>query len=286
MHRKAAVLVLTIIFVVLLSGCSEKLPSAGEKHPYKRDVTLTKDEVGRLADLAEQAREKDRELDSEPLVYSKEARTKYGFSLKVPKRGNFAVDSVVSLKGKISPMDGNDYLMVTAERPDGKRKYFIPVRDELFNDKIVLPFGEGEYRISLFVPDTARDGSFEGLARFRVYNVNREVLNVPDYTRFKLEYRVSFEYEPSPVVDGSIRFKGSIDAPDDTRLCVITTKNWIQQRSYFTVKNGLFDQTVVLSEGTGEYRVVFMAPRKESEDWFYDVAIYEVSNIGSEIKDR
>ncbi len=71
MHRKTVILIQIIFLMVLLllSGCSGRLPSVGEKHPYKRDVTLTRTGVDDLAALAKKVK-KNRELDSEPLVYS------------------------------------------------------------------------------------------------------------------------------------------------------------------------------------------------------------------------
>jgi len=58
MHRKTIALIQTIFLIVLLSGCSDKLPPAGEKRPYKGDVILTEAGLERLAALAKKLKRK------------------------------------------------------------------------------------------------------------------------------------------------------------------------------------------------------------------------------------
>ncbi len=112
-----------------------------------------------------------------PIQYFKHYDTR-GIKLEYPLAGGGQGDMKYRIKGSIDPdapyAEETEHLIVQTEKDGMEATYFVPVENYKFDGSFWLRFGEGEYEVTVNVPeitDEQRDYfRFFGVARFTVTN--------------------------------------------------------------------------------------------------------------------
>src|SRR5690625_4439638 len=134
-----------------------------------------------------------------------------GFSLTEPTKSSFDVETSFQISGEIKEDLNIDFphLWLVAEHEDKVNEpfnYYVAIIDGQFAETITLPFGAGDYHISIRVPYDEQN--YYDVATFSVNNIDEHQEQIPEYTRFGLENEL--QINNFAISDGVVSLTGAV----------------------------------------------------------------------------
>ncbi|WP_077210661.1 transglutaminase-like domain-containing protein [Bacillus dakarensis] len=274
MKRKTwlAVLICLMAGTVFLSACSNE-SSNGEASEKTKEEKKLEDQYEKLV------KEKNDELALEPIeltTYSEEI----GATLKEPVYKKFAVNGEVKVEGEIEQYTNlkSDYAWIEVysfeDGPSGDlHEYYTPIKEGKFEQAVHFHNGEGEYKVTVKLPDTNRENYYYDLSSFEVINVNPEIQRDVTFSPFGQAAKLSLDLEASYVKENEIfELSGKAgNLTDEDTIMISLYKDSNTWKHVLPVKEGEFAYDVPLFYGEGVHKLEVLVP-DEKRDNYYQVA--------------
>ncbi|MCG3088329.1 transglutaminase domain-containing protein [Sporosarcina cyprini] len=232
----------------------------------------------------EAAKKKNDELEKEPVELSPYAR-KLGASLTQPIYREIAANGVVTVEGTIEQHEKlkGDYVVIDIGFNEGKElgdlvSHYVPIKDGMFKQDIKLFNGEGDYLVSVLIPSTILEESFDNMTAFSVFNVNPTTDHGIVYTPFAQAADLSLQAPDSRYVKGNEVFtlKGKVDTAENIMLVLFKgEQSWSH---ILSVKNGEFSYDVPLPYGKGVHGLTVYLPPENQEKYYQQGAVVYIDN--------
>ncbi|MBB4825066.1 hypothetical protein HNO89_002292 [Sporosarcina luteola] len=211
-------------------------------------------------------KEKNEELEKEPIKLTPYAK-KLGASLTQPAYNTVAANGVVTIEGAVEQHEKlkGEYVMIITSFNEGKNAYdtmrhYAPIEDGNFKQEIRLFGGEGNYQITVYIPNRFLEDVFDDIATFSVMNVNPALNQDIVYTPFAHAVNLSLHAPDSRYAKGSEVFtlQGKIDTTENILLELYKDgKFWSHE---LAVHNGEFSYDVPLAYGKGIHELIVFVP--------------------------
>lgn len=221
-------------------------------------------------------KEKNGEMELEPLelsTYSEEV----GATFSNPKYKKFAVNGKVVVEGKIEKATElkSTYAWIKVRSNDGgpageQHEYYAPIKDGAFKQTIHFFNGDGEYHVTVQLPDIDRENYFYDTAKFDVINVNPEQKRDVTYTPFALAAGLSVDLETSYLKESeTFLLKGKADSLSNEEMIMLTLKKDSEQWKHIVpLKDGQFEYEVPLFFGKGLHELEVLVPDEERDNYY------------------
>lgn len=225
------------------------------------------------------AKEKNEELSLEPLILT-DYSNKVGLDLESPDYELFAVNNEVVIKGKIAKYEElkSDYVWIkvtyNGEGPAGTMlEYYAPIKEGKFKEALHFFNGEGEYMVTIHLPDTKSENYYYEVADFTVINVNPKKQRDLAYSPAGHEAELSIDLETSYMKkNGSFLLEGEVGNISDNTIMIYLNKEMDSWKHVIPVKNGRFHYEVPLYYGAGLHSLDILVPDREREN-YYEAAV-------------
>ncbi|BCB02657.1 transglutaminase domain-containing protein [Bacillus sp. KH172YL63] len=274
--RRSVLLVSLLSGFLFLTGCSDSSAGGGESQaekkedPYEKEVKKKNEEIGEL----------------EPLLltsYSEEI----GVSLDEPVYKEFAANGQVTVDGEIEQYTElkSDYAWIKVraeeEGPAGRQlEYYTPIEDGKFKQDIHFFNGEGEYNVSVQLPDKDRENYYYDTAAFTVHNVNPEGKRDVTLTPFGHDAGLRFQSDASFVQgDEVFSLRGEADnLKDEDTLMIRLRKDSDVYTHVIPVAGGQFSYDVPLFYGKGVHELEVLVPDEKREGYYQTASTLLIDN--------
>ncbi|MFD1434435.1 transglutaminase family protein [Kroppenstedtia eburnea] len=216
-------------------------------------------------------------------------------ALSSPRYQRFAVNSHFRVAGTVKEYEEfqSEFVWIEVEKVKGGKEtgekdlsFYTHIKDGKFSRQVSLFAGEGEYRVTVWLPSAEREDRFYDLARFHVINVNPEIDREVAMTRAGLQAGLKLEAPGDGYVqtDGEIRLKGSIQKGEARRVMVRVEKGGKEWKHLLRLQEGSFDTRIPLFYGKGIHKLTVMTPDPKREDYYNEGATLLAHNRSPEEK--
>lgn len=211
-----------------------------------------------------------------------------GFTLDAPVSKRTETESVIHVSGQIkdfSYMEWEHVWVVLDYQEDNNYEpfnYYIELEDGNFSKQLTLPYGAGEYDVSIRVPsqDSSEEGTYYDVATFLAVNLDDHIQREIEYTRYGAEYGLDIAQPDQDLnkVDGTLFIQGSV--PDEHQgdiVLIEVEKDTDSQQIVFPIKDQTFQGEVPLYFGEGSHAIHVKMFNKD-DDLYYDAATIYANN--------
>lgn len=225
------------------------------------------------------AKNKNEELNLEPIILT-DYSNNVGLDLESPDYELFAVNNEVVIQGKIAKYEElkSNYVWIkvtyNGEGPAGTQlEYYAPIKEGKFKEELHFFNGEGEYMVTIHLPDTKLENYYYEAADFTVINVNPKKQRDLAYSPAGQEAGLSIDLETSYIKEnGRFILEGEVGNIPDNTLMIYLNKEMDSWKHVIPVKNGRFKYEVPLYYGAGLHSLDILVPDREREN-YYEAAV-------------
>jgi len=202
-----------------------------------------------------------------------------GFSLDEPTKRSFDVETSFQISGEVKKHSKMDFphLWIVAEHKDKQKdpfNYYITLDDGQFSETITLPFGAGDYEISVRAPND--EHTYYDVAIFSVNNLDEHEEQVPEYTRFGVENELQMTQVEAG--DGALLLTGSVAKTyNHDKVLIEVRKDSEVEQIVWLVNDFVFTGEVPLYFGEGMHEVHIQL-HNEADDYYYTSGIVRIQN--------
>ncbi|MGD6993271.1 transglutaminase domain-containing protein [Sutcliffiella horikoshii] len=280
-YRYISVLVLSSSLI--LSACSDKNTIVEENQPTEQEVVI--DEYEQLVD------KKNAELELEALELTSYAE-EVNATFRTPEYKEFSANGQIEIAGTVekhADLKGEYVWIKVRSDEDGPTgnvmEYYAPIQDGEFKENISFFNGEGEYRVTVQLPDTNRENYYYDTASFTVHNVNPESTYDVSLTPFGHDAGLQFDVESSFLKENelfSLDGKASNLLDGDTIMLQLKKDSDIWKHMV-TVENGQFSTDIPLFYGKGLHQLEVLVPDGEREDYYQLASTLYIDNASERV---
>ncbi len=266
--RKQYIIFLLVFFslILALAGC------VGKEDKYDR-----------------LAREKNEELNLEPLQLT-DYGDEVGLKISDPEYELFAVNGKVEVRGNIAgykKLKTNYVWIKVANRGGGPAgtglEYYAPIQNGDFHQTIHFFNGEGEYKVTVYVPDKQRENYYYVGAEFEVINVNPEAKRDLAYTPAGQEAGLSIDVESGFVTEnGRFILKGNAEKLANETMMIYLRKDGDSWKHVIPVEDGKFKYEVPLYFGKGVHSLEVLIPDPNRKNYYQPAISILIDNESEE----
>lgn len=266
--RKQYIIFLLVFFslILALAGC------VGKEDKYDR-----------------LAREKNEELNLEPLQLT-DYGDEVGLKISDPEYELFAVNGKVEVRGNIAgykKLKTNYVWIKVANRGGGPAgtglEYYAPIQNGDFQQTIHFFNGEGEYKVTVYVPDKQRENYYYVGAEFEVINVNPEAKRDLAYTPAGQEAGLSIDVESGFVTEnGRFILKGNAEKLANETMMIYLRKDGDSWKHVIPVEDGKFKYEVPLYFGKGVHSLEVLIPDPNRKNYYQPAISILIDNESEE----
>ncbi|MGD6873259.1 transglutaminase domain-containing protein [Sutcliffiella horikoshii] len=280
-YRYITVLVLSSSLI--LSACSDKNTSVEENQPAEQEVV--KDKYEQLVD------KKNAELKLEALELTSYAE-EVNATFLTPEYKEFSTNGQVEIAGTVekhADLKGEYVWIKVRSDEDGPTgnvmEYYAPIQDGEFKENISFFNGEGEYRVTVQLPDTNRENYYYDTASFTVHNVNPESTYDVSLTPFGHDAGLQFDVESSFLKENELfSFEGKAsNLLDGDTIMLQLKKDSDIWKHMVTVENGQFSTDIPLFYGKGLHQLEVLVPDGEREDYYQLASTLYIDNASERV---
>lgn len=202
-----------------------------------------------------------------------------GFTLTEPSKSSLDVKSSFSISGEVKNLSDMDFphLWIVIEHENQTNEpfnYYMTLEEQHFRESLILPFGAGEYQISIRAPYDGQ--TYYDVASFTVNNLDDDKAQIPEYTRFGIEnelYIRSFEQS-----EGIIHLSGRVGKMyDHDKILIEVSKGDATKQLVTKVKDYSFTSEIPLYFGEGSHKIQIQLHNPD-DDYYYTSGILTVDN--------
>lgn len=266
--RKQYIIFLLVFFslILALAGC------VGKEDKYDR-----------------LAREKNEELNLEPLQLT-DYGDEVGLKISDPEYELFAVNGKVEVRGNIAgykKLKTNYVWIKVANRGGGPAgtglEYYAPIQNGDFQQTIHFFNGEGEYKVTVYVPDKQRENYYYVGAEFEVINVNPEAKRDLAYTPAGQEAGLSIDVESGFVTEnGRFILKGNAEKLANETMMIYLRKDGDSWKHVIPVEDGKFKYEIPLYFGKGVHSLEVLIPDPNRKNYYQPAISILIDNESEE----
>ncbi|MGD6779942.1 transglutaminase domain-containing protein [Sutcliffiella horikoshii] len=280
-YRYITVLVLSSSLI--LSACSDKNTIVEENQPTEQEVVI--DEYEQLVD------KKNAELELEALELTSYAE-EVAATFRTPEYKEFSANGYLEIAGNVekhADLKGEYVWIKVRSDEDGPTgnvmEYYAPIQDGEFKENISFFNGEGEYRVTVQLPDTNRENYYYDTASFTVHNVNPKSTYDVSLTPFGHDAGLQFDVESSFLKENELfSFEGKAsNLLDGDTIMLQLKKDSDIWKHMVTVENGKFSTDIPLFYGKGLHQLEILVPDGEREDYYQLASTLYIDNASERI---
>ncbi len=267
-------LLTSFLILTACSGPGAKSEEAGadkkEEDPFKNEIKKMNEEIGEMEPL--------------PLTsYSEEI----GVKMNAPVYKEFATNGKVTVDGEIAQhaelKSGYAWIKVRASEdgPAGKQlEYYTPIENGKFKQDIHFFNGEGEYKVSVQLPDKDRENYYYDTASFTVHNVNPERKRDVTLTPFGQDAGLTLSSNSSYVEENEVfSLKGNAaNLKDEDTIMLRLKKDSESWTHVIPVEDGKFSYDVPLFYGKGIHELEVLVPDDKRENYYQTASTLLIDN--------
>ncbi|CAG9622513.1 transglutaminase domain-containing protein [Sutcliffiella rhizosphaerae] len=166
--------------------------------------------------------------------------------------------------------------------PLGKQlDYYIPIKDGNFSETLSFFNGEGEYKISIQLPDIDRENYYYDAATFKVNNTNSESVRDVTFTPFGHDASLKLDVGSSFVkTQENFNFSGTVDTEELMLRLKKDSETW---KHVISIKNGEFAVNIPLFFGRGIHELEVMVPDRERENYYQPATTIFIDNTSDRV---
>ncbi|NLP49832.1 transglutaminase domain-containing protein [Bacillus sp. RO1] len=268
---------------LILSACSDKNTSVEENQPAEQEKV--KDQYEQLMDT------KNAELELEALELTSYAE-EVNATLRSPEYKEFSANGQIDIAGTVekhADLKGEYVWIKVRSDEDGPTgdlmEYYAPIRDGEFKEKISFFNGEGEYKVTVQLPDTERENYYYDIASFTVHNVNPESTYDITLTPFGHDAGLQFNVESAFLKENELFALGGKAAAlsDGDTIMLQLKKDSDIWKHMVTIENGQFSTNIPLFYGKGVHQLEVLVPDGEREDYYQLASTLYIDNASERV---
>lgn len=270
MTKKQYMSALLLSSCLVLSACTDKDVVGKNNDGGVQAEQEAKDQYEQLVD------EKNDGLELEPLELTSYA-AEVNASISSPLHKEFSANGQVEIAGTVekhADLKGEFVWIKVRSVEDGptgnQKEYYAPIRDGAFSQNISFFNGEGEYQVTVQLPDTERENYYYDTAKFTVHNVNPGAQHDIALTPYGHLAGLQMNVESGFLEENEIfSFGGKAGHLSDGDTIMLHLKKdsdiW---KHMITVEDGQFSLDIPLFYGKGIHQLEVMVPDKERENYY------------------
>jgi len=205
-----------------------------------------------------------------------------GFTLNTPTKNAADVTTIVDLDGYVQSYAERDishiWIVAEHENSDEPFNYYLNLEGGNFVGSLTLPYGEGVYDISIRAPGekSGEQLTYYDVAQFSVNNIDNQIEQVVEYTRFGVEYNLDILNMEDK--GGSVLITGNVDESyNDDKVLVEVRKEEDIEQIVWLINESQFSGEVPLYFGEGLHEIHIQLYNVEDE-YYYTSGIIRVNN--------
>lgn len=212
-----------------------------------------------------------------------------GVTISQPKSQVLSVEQSFALSGEVrdaAQLKGT-YVWVLLNGPEGGTfDYYIPIKEGKFEKKIKLFEGQGDYNVTVRVPDKETEDRFYDVATLQVTNESAEITRDIAMMPSGLEAGLTIAQPASGYakVDGSLTLEGTVDEKyNGKNIMIKEEKEGDTSEMLLPIDNGKFSGDIPLYYGAGVHDITVMVPDLSREDYYLESAVISADNTSTTV---
>lgn len=268
---------------LILTACSDKNTSVEENQPVEQEAA--KDKYDQLVD------KKNAELELAALELTSYAE-EVNATFQTPEYREFSANGHVEIAGTVekhADLKGEYAWIKVRSEEDGPAgdlmEYYVPIKDGKFKENISFFNGEGEYHVTVQLPDIDRENYYYDTASFTVHNVNPESTYDISLSPFGHDAGLQFNVESAFLKENELfSFGGKAsNLSDGDTLMLQLKKDSDIWKHMVTVENGQFSTDIPLFYGKGLHQLEVLVPDGEREDYYQLASTFYIDNTSERV---
>ncbi|KMJ57474.1 transglutaminase [Bacillus sp. LL01] len=285
MKKKQHITALFLTSCIILSACSDKDASGKDTNRDIQAEQEVKDQYEQLVD------EKNKELKLEPLELTSYAE-EVNATISAPVYKEFSANGQVEIAGSVEKYADfkSDFVWIKVrskeDGPTGNQmEYYVPIRDGAFSETISLFNGEGEYQVTIQLPDTDRENYYYDTAKFIVHNVHPDAKRDVSLTPFGHNAGLQVNVESALLVENElVSFSGkAANLSDGETIMLHLKKDSEIWKHMVTLENGQFSLDIPLFYGKGIHQLEVMVPDRARENYYQLATTLYIDNASDRV---
>ena len=285
MTKKQYMSVLLLSSCLILSACSDKDAGGKDNNEGVQAEQEVKDQNEQLVD------KKNDELELEPLELTSYAE-EVNATISSPEYKEFSANGQVEIAGTIekhADLKGEFVWIKVRSVEDGptgnQMEYHVPIKEGAFSENISFFNGEGEYQVTVQLPDKERENYFYDTAKFTVHNVNPTAKHDISLTPFGHQAGLELDVESGLSEENEMfSFSGkAVNLSDEDTIMLHLKKDSETWKHIVTLKDGEFSLDIPLFYGKGIHKLEVMVPDKERENYYQLATTIYVDNASDRV---
>jgi len=271
--RKKLIFLLTTLLLITITACHNN-----EDEPRDVESVTTEAEP-----------ESDPDIEAEPAdIEFTDYAEEVGFDMKAPLG---EVATTFSLKGSVEKVNElqEDHLWIIIRKSESieeidsrEMEHYVTLEtDGSFDADLNLHHGEGEYRVTVRVPDTEKDNYYYDAAIFRIDNLDDNIARDVELTKFGIEKDLQFN-EPIKGWNEASEFfeiEGTVGANyNNPTVIAEVRKDGEENQIAIPLENGSFKGDVPLYFGEGTHEIRVNLYMDDDDNKYYHSATLYVHN--------